>query len=89
MDQEVYTEDLDQELFDIFLNHLTDSISALRQEGQRWPETSKPSECLERCANILNRLQSSANYMGYSQLRSIFAQWRGQGGSLPGDAGIR
>jgi len=75
-DYEEYTEDLDQELFDIFLNHLTDSIRALWQEGQRWPETSKHSESLERCASILDRLQSSANYMGYSHLRSIFAQWR-------------
>gem|GEM_PF-6746700 len=76
MDYEVYTEDLDQELFEIFLNHLTDSIRALWQESQRWSETSDPSEGLERSAGILDRLQSSANYMGYSQLRSIFAQWR-------------
>jgi len=76
MEHEVYTEELDQELFDIFLNHLTDSISALWEEGQRWSEASNPSECLERSAGILDRLQSSANYMGYNQLRSIFAQWR-------------
>ncbi|CAB5115919.1 Signal transduction histidine kinase CheA (EC [Olavius algarvensis associated proteobacterium Delta 3] len=76
MEHDVYTEDLDQELFDIFLNHLTDSISALWQEGQSWSETSTPSDSLERCAGILERLRSSANYMGYSRLRSIFGQWR-------------
>ncbi len=71
-------EDSDEELFEIFLNHATDSLTALSREMEM-PDAGEPAvESLERSIRILDSLQSSANYMGYDKLRELYAELQAQ-----------
>lgn len=74
----VYQEDLDGELFDIFINHAIDGLGALDEERQRWHNEGCSTEGFAQSVDILKSLQSSANYMGYDDLRALYLEWADQ-----------
>ena len=74
-DVEVYEDEYDEELFGIFIDQLKDGLQALAAEAQRLGRGESAEAALERCADRLGSLRSSANYMGYEHLKRLYEQW--------------
>jgi two-component system, chemotaxis family, sensor kinase CheA len=69
-------DEYDEELFGIFVEQLKDGLTGLAQDaGQLHRAGADPTTVLESCAGRLNTLRSSANYMGYDDLKGIYDQW--------------
>ena len=73
--EQSYEEEYDQELLDIFIGQLKEKISFLKSQIQEPDASSSKFEVLERCADSIERLKSSANYMDYQKLVSIYKDW--------------
>ncbi|MFK5894837.1 MAG: chemotaxis protein CheW [Pseudomonadota bacterium] len=65
---ESYTEEYDQELFDIFLQQLQKTLQLLHEQVNEQKHLSVYSIAI-------NSLKSSANYMGYNRLVEFYQQW--------------
>jgi two-component system, chemotaxis family, sensor kinase CheA len=74
-DVEAYEDEYDEELFGIFVEQLKDGLQALAEEAQRLGTGESVETVLERCADRLGTLRSSANYMGYEHLKKQYEQW--------------
>lgn len=72
---EIYHEELDQELFSIFLKQLTEEMLNLSVLIQRAKTVDVPGAVLLDCVTSLEKLKSSANYMGYEQLIELYDAW--------------
>ena len=72
---EVYDEEYDQELFQIFLKLLQEKIFFLRTQTTAWNSTDPKIETLDRCLESLKNLESAANYMGYGHLLAVYQRW--------------
>ncbi len=68
-----YVEENDQELLDIFLQQLHDGIASLISHASQSDYVD--AEMLTDCRTQLESLNSSANYMGYSELLLVYAEW--------------
>ncbi|OQX25090.1 MAG: hypothetical protein BWK80_17365 [Desulfobacteraceae bacterium IS3] len=74
-EDEIYEEEYDDELFDIFIKHLKENLSLLITETASLIHGKNKSEILEKCLEHINRLISSANYMDYKPLTRLYEMW--------------
>ena len=74
-DSEQYADEYDEELFNIFIDQLKEGLQALQAETAQLQSGESPAAALERCADRLTTLRSSANYMGYEQLKGLYEKW--------------
>ena len=70
-----YQEENDKELFDIFVEHLKEQYSLLSSAVSHFKLAPIDDEHLLECKEAVERLRSSANYMGYDELLIIFSNW--------------
>ena len=68
VEDQSYEEEYDQELFGIFIGQLKENISFLRSQLEEPDVSNNKREVLERCADGIESLKSSANYMDYQKL---------------------
>ncbi len=72
---ETYEEEYDQELFGIFLKQLKENISFLQAQLGQLDTSPDKTEVLNRCADSIKSLQSSANYMDYPKIIQLYKVW--------------
>lgn len=72
---EDYDEEYDKELFEIFLEQLRESISFIKTQTALMEDSDSKIDLFNKCVDSISRLKSSANYMGYENLISIYDQW--------------
>lgn len=75
---EDYDEEYDKELFEIFLEQLRESIFFIKTQTALMEDSDSKVDLFDQCADTISRLKSSANYMGYENLISIYDQWLAQ-----------
>lgn len=68
-------EEHDQELFNIFIEHLKEQFSLLSTAAVQFKQVPPDVEYIQECKDAVNHLKSSANYMGYDELTSLFSNW--------------
>ncbi len=73
--EESYEEEHDSELFDIFIQHLKENISLVRQCIAELRSSENKNGILGKCIGHINSLHSSANYMDYKKLTRFYEQW--------------
>ncbi len=74
-ESENYQEELDQELFTIFLHQLSEEITTLNNLLVQAKATDIPGPILLDCIGCIDKLKSSANYMGYEHLINLYDAW--------------
>jgi len=72
---EIEAEIYDEELFDIFIKQLQENISQLRIWTMSFSDSPEKNPILNRCSELIFKLHSSANYMGYDRLADFYGQW--------------
>ncbi len=72
---ENYEEEYDSELFEIFLQQLSDNVSQINQKAAKLEREKRPNALLEEILKNIDGLRSSANYMGYDRLVEIYSAW--------------
>lgn len=72
---ESYQEEMDQELFTIFSSQLIEEIVKVRDQLEQAKISATPGPLILDCINGLEKLKSSANYMGYEGLINIYEAW--------------
>lgn len=75
-----YDEEHDKELFEIFLEHLRENLSAVVKMTNELPSSENKGDLLLTCLENINSLHSSANYMEYSNLADYYEKWRAEMG---------
>ena len=70
-----YEEENDKELFDIFVEHLKEQYSFLSSAVSHFKLAPVDDDHLLECKETVERLRSSANYMGYDELLIVFSNW--------------
>ena len=68
-------EEHDQELFNIFIEHLKEQFSLLAASAAQFKQVPADAEHVQECKDAVNHLKSSANYMGYDELTGLFSNW--------------
>jgi two-component system, chemotaxis family, sensor kinase CheA len=71
-----YIEENDKELLDIFLQQLQGELAALIDDVDQ--EGALSEAVLKTCRAHLENLNTSANYMGYTELLQTYADWERQ-----------
>ena len=71
----VFEDEHDEELFGIFLDQLKDGLQGLHGEVMRLEDARTAEPVLEQCLERLGTLRSSANYMGYEKLKDHYETW--------------
>ncbi len=74
-DDESYEEEHDGELFNIFVQHLKENISLVRNCIAELRSSENKSGIFGKCIEHINSLHSSANYMDYKRLTRFYEQW--------------
>ncbi|MDH5660004.1 MAG: Hpt domain-containing protein, partial [Gammaproteobacteria bacterium] len=72
---DVSDEEHDQELFNIFIEHLKEQFSLLSTSASHFKQVPADAEHVQECKDAVNHLKSSANYMGYDELTGFFTNW--------------
>ncbi|MDH3328472.1 MAG: Hpt domain-containing protein, partial [Desulfobulbaceae bacterium] len=72
---EIEAEEHDEELFHIFSLQLQKNISLLRTLSGNLIDAPDKFQLIIRCSDLISRLHSSANYMGYDLLTAFYSQW--------------
>ncbi|MEJ2039556.1 MAG: Hpt domain-containing protein [Desulfosarcinaceae bacterium] len=75
VEEVIFEDENDEELFGIFLDQLKEGLQGLCDEVVRLGTAEAVEPVLEQCADRLNTLRSSANYMGYDQLKDHYESW--------------
>jgi chemotaxis protein histidine kinase CheA len=72
-----YEEEYDEELFGIFLEQLEESLGALKAHTAALKQADRSDRIglLDACLTDIDPLRSSANYMGYAKLTSLYDDW--------------
>ncbi len=72
-----FEEENDAELFTIFKEQLKEELSLLQTQIEALKKADKSTriELLNSCREKIDRLASSANYMGYVQLNAFYETW--------------
>ncbi len=73
--EEIIKEEYDQELFQIFMEQMQENLSLLRSLTPFFANQDNQAKCAALCSELVGRLQSSANYMGYEGLADFYLQW--------------
>jgi len=66
--EEVYEEELDEELFEIFTQQLDETLAEIRGHAEELKTAANPTAGVRQ-------LKSSANYMGYDRLKAVYQKW--------------
>ncbi len=74
-DDDVYEEDYDDELFEIFIQHLKENLSSIRHLIQELQEGEPVAAILLKALELIRSLSSSANYMDYKGLTLLYQKW--------------
>ena len=74
-DVESYEEEYDSELFEIFLQQLSENVSRLKGKAANLETEKLPGPLLDEILKIIDSVRSSANYMGYDRLVDIYSAW--------------
>jgi two-component system chemotaxis sensor kinase CheA len=74
---EVYEEEYDQELFQIFVEQVCEGLTNIRKETCVISEETKLDDLFRKYQSQIENLKSSANYMGYDRLAEIYQGWVG------------
>jgi predicted GNAT family acetyltransferase len=75
LEEEKQSEGYDEELFQIFVQQLQENISQLQNLTDSFAGEANKSNIIDKCSNLVGKLQSSANYMGYERLAEFYLQW--------------
>ncbi len=75
LEEEKESENYDEELFQIFVQQLQENLSQLQQLTDSFASEPNKSNIIDKCSNLVGKLQSSANYMGYERLAEYYLQW--------------
>jgi len=70
-----FNEEHDEELFSIFVNQLKEQFSNLKSITFNLDEASDKESLLQRCLEIIGKLNSSASYMGYEEVADFYVGW--------------
>ena len=73
--EEIRNETYDKELFQIYLGQLQENISLLRALTDKYETAANKQRVITQCSDLIDKLQSSANYMGYDKLAEFYLQW--------------
>ena len=71
----IYENDNDEELFDIFFEHLKENIFSIKGLITKMPASDNSSDLLVGCTNAILSLKSSANYMDFTELVNVYEEW--------------
>ena len=74
-EDEAYYEEFDEELFGIFIQQLKEKLFDLLSYADELQNSDKKNQVLDKLLDCINSLKSSANYMGYEKLVSIYKNW--------------
>ncbi len=77
-DEESYEEEYDDELFQIFLDHLEDNFAKLKTLAGQVRNSGDPDVELAGCLDAVASMRSSAAYMDYRTLTEYYDAWAGQ-----------
>lgn len=72
---EIRKQEYDRELFQIFIEQMQENISLLRALINDYPAAPNQAKIITLCSELVGRLQTSANYMGYDRLADYYLQW--------------
>lgn len=72
---EVRNEEYDPELFQIFIEQTQENLSLLRSLTDGFANAPNRSRIIGMCSDLVGKLQTSANYMGYERLADFYLQW--------------
>ena len=70
-----YSEENDQELLGIFIEHMRSQLVFLTTQTAQIHDASDKVDRLTRCSEAVRSLQSSANYMDYTDLTRSYEAW--------------
>ncbi len=87
---EFYEEEYDEELFEIFIDQLSDGLAEIVGQARRMWSGDVDGDLVAACRERLEALRSSANYMGYDRLTEVYDQWLeavDEAGTLYGEGG--
>ena len=70
-----YEDDNDEELFDIFLEHLKENIFSIKGLSAKLPGSDNSCDLLIKYTNAILSLKSSANYMDFMKLVDVYEEW--------------
>ncbi len=73
-----YDDESDEELMEIFLQHLQENLLAFRELVKGLPMSGNCSDIFVKCLNIVLSLKSSANYMDFKELVDVYEEWISQ-----------
>ncbi|MBL0731524.1 MAG: Hpt domain-containing protein, partial [Desulfosarcina sp.] len=71
----IYEDDNDEELFDIFFEHLKENIFSIKGLIKKLHGSDNSSDLLVGCTNAILSLKSSANYMDFTELVNLYEEW--------------
>ena len=72
---DIYEEEYDAELFEIYLQQLKENITFIRSRIAQIADDQNPEETLDKVVEKIESLRSSANYMGYERLVDTYKSW--------------
>lgn len=72
---EIKNEEYDRELFQIFIEQMQENISLLRALANSYAKSANKGKAIALCSDLVGKLQTSANYMGYDRLADYYLQW--------------
>ena len=73
--EERQSPEFDEELFQIFVQQLSENLSELRSLVDSYAKAPNKSALVNQCSTLVGKLQASANYMGYERLAEYYLQW--------------
>lgn len=65
----------DEELFSIYFEQLKQQFTLLSSASSQFKNSNTDIDLLNKCHDAVDRLRSSANYMGYDDLVELFDHW--------------
>lgn len=83
---EIIEEEYDEELFEIFLNQLQEGLSEIGDIEAEPSDDADAGTLAVRYLEVIDRLHSSARYMGYEKLMAIYDEWKESVENVAGDA---
>lgn len=72
---EIKKQEYDRELFQIFVEQMQENLSLLRALTNGYAKSANQAKSISLCSDLVGKLQTSANYMGYDRLADYYIQW--------------
>ena len=76
-DDGLVEDEYDEELYGIFIEQLKEGLASLGRDAQQLVSGEDIETVLAGSSEQLATLRSSANYMGYEELKGLYGQWTG------------